>query len=113
MCGVIGFGGILIALASRSLEPAAVAAPFLAVIMLSITDGWWRPAQVAAAEVSSPRVIEGDQLSFTIDVRVTEPVPWVEVEVQFPAMLDPIGPARFVAAIDELETDLNTIFNES
>lgn len=104
MCGVIGFGGVLLALTARSLEPAAVAAPFLAVIMLSVADGWWRPAQVTAAEVSTPRVIEGDQLAFTIDVTVAEPVPWVEIEVQFPAMLEPIGPARFVAAIDRAQS---------
>lgn len=100
VCGALGFGGVLVSLIFRTLEPMAVAAPFLAVILLSLADGWWRPAAAEYPTLSAPRVVEGDQLAFTIDVRTSEPVPWVELEVQFPATLAPIGSARFIAAID-------------
>jgi uncharacterized protein (DUF58 family) len=59
--------------------------------------------------VSTQRVIEGDSLSFTLDVEGDEPVPWVELEIQFPAMLTPTGPSRFVFTLDGGETRTFTI----
>ncbi|MEL7156365.1 MAG: DUF58 domain-containing protein, partial [Actinomycetota bacterium] len=100
VCGAIGLTGILAALVLRRLEPAAISFPFLAVIVLSLADGWWPSAVAEAPTVSAPRVVEGDQLAFTIDVRTTQRVSWVELEVQFPATLVPIGSARFVTALD-------------
>ncbi len=100
VAGAAGFGGLFLALLLRSLEPAAAAVPFLGLIMLSVADGWWRPVEAAEPAVSQPRVVEGDTFTFTIELRSAEPVPWVELEIQFPAMLEPLGPSRFVVAVD-------------
>lgn len=100
ICTLVGFGSLLAGLGARLIEPIAIGVPFLALLLLSVGDGWWKTAEAESPSVSASRVIEGDELSFSIDVRTTQPVSWVELEVQFPATLTPTGPARFVAAID-------------
>ena len=84
---------------AKALEPAALGAPFLAVLLLSLIDGWWQPVNLNSPTVSRPRVIEGDQLSFSLELESERPIPWVELEVQFPATLTPTGPSRFVTAL--------------
>ena len=58
LCGAIGFGSLIASLAIGALEPAALGAPFLVVLLLSLYDGWWQPVRAEMASVSSPRVIE-------------------------------------------------------
>ncbi|MCP4222152.1 MAG: DUF58 domain-containing protein [Actinomycetia bacterium] len=99
-CATIGFGTAAISLLARSLEPFALGAPFLGVLLLSAIDGWWQVVDVGSPSVSSPRVIEGDELAFSMTLSAVRPVPWVELEVQFPATLDPTGPARFVVSLE-------------
>jgi len=99
LCGVIGFGSIVLSLWTRTLEPAAIGAPFLIALLLSVLDGWWRPVAAEAATVSAGRVVEGDELTFDIDLVAQRPVSWVELEVQLPATLEPTGPARFVTSL--------------
>ena len=101
LCAVVGFGSVVLSLWTRALEPAALGAPFLMVLLVSVIDGWWRPVAADAAAVSAPRVIEGDELTFRIDLVPRQPVPWVELELQFPATLEPLGPARFVTSLNE------------
>lgn len=96
ICLFLGLGGVSLALFSRAIEPVAVTAPFLAALALSMFDGWWPPARVENPAVSAPRVVEGDRLDFTVDI-VTDQPTWTEIEVQFPAMLVPESPARFVS----------------
>lgn len=100
LCGAVGIGGLVLTLATGSLEGAALGAPFLIVLLLSLLDGWWQPVRAEAPTVSASRVIEGDELVFAIELDADRPVPWVELELQFPATLEPTGPARFVAALD-------------
>ena len=98
-CASLGFGGAAVSLVAKALEPAALGAPFLAVLLLSLIDGWWQPVNLNSPTVSPPRVIEGDQLSFSLELESERPIPWVELEVQFPATLTPNGPSRFVTAL--------------
>ena len=100
VCFIVGFGFLLTGLALRQLEPVAIGTPFVGMILLSLADGWWKPAVAESPMLSAGRVVEGDELTFEINVRATEPVPWLELEVQFPAILTPLGPTRFVAAVD-------------
>jgi uncharacterized protein (DUF58 family) len=99
-CALIGFTTAGATLMARAMEPAALGAPFLGVLLLSLIDGWWRPVEVATPTVSSPRVVEGDELTFNIQLTTSQPIPWVELEIQFPATLEPIGPTRFVTPLD-------------
>lgn len=99
LCGLIGLGGIALTLISRRLEPVALGSPFLVTLLLSVVDGWWRPVGVDAPRLSAARVIEGDELALELDLVSSGPVPWVELEVQLPANLEPTGPARFVTAL--------------
>ncbi len=99
LCGLIGLGGIALTLISRRLEPVALGSPFLVTLLLSLVDGWWRPVAVDAVRLSAARVIEGDELELTLDLASGGPVPWVELEVQLPANLEPTGPARFVTGL--------------
>ena len=99
-CATIGFGAATLSLLARSLDPFALGAPFLGVLLLSLVDGWWREVEIGAPTVSSPRVIEGDELSFSIELDCDRPHPWVELEIQFPAILAPTGPTRFVIALE-------------
>lgn len=94
----------MLSLATRALEPAAVGAPFLAVLLLSVVDGWWQPVSLEAPHMSAARVIEGDLLRFDVDLVTTRPVAWVELEIQFPPTLFPIGPARFVTRLRDRQT---------
>ena len=118
---MVGFGSIVLSLWTRTVEPAALGAPFMMVLLVSVLDGWWRPVTAHAASVSAPRVIEGDELTVSIDLAPgragdwTEgdrtagqrmevhrrEVPWVELELQLPATLHPTGPARFVTSLDK------------
>ncbi|MDH3296571.1 MAG: DUF58 domain-containing protein [Acidimicrobiia bacterium] len=98
LCAIIGFGGLLLALATRSLEPAALAAPFVGALAFSVAEGWWSEVRVAEARLSAERVVEGDTLSFSLDIQ-TDQRTEVDVEIQFPPSLLPIGPARFVAPL--------------
>jgi uncharacterized protein (DUF58 family) len=100
LCGSLGFGGLAFALLFRSLEPAAIGAPFMAVVLLSLVDGWWVPVSARSATMSSPRVVEGDQVEFEITLGSDRPVRWVELEIQFPPTLAPAGSARFVTQVD-------------
>lgn len=95
-----GLGSAVATLLTRALEPAALGAPFLVLLGLSLADGWWPSVRVGRPTVSAPRVIEGDELYFTFELLTERTVAWVELEVQFPATLTPTGPARFVATID-------------
>ncbi len=104
LCGFLGLGGLVLALVTRALEPAAVGAPFLAALLLSMIDGWWQPVGVEAPRLSATRVIEGDLLHFELDLVTERPVPWVELEIQFPATLAPTGPARFVTRLASRES---------
>ena len=98
-CFLIGWGGIGIALLTRSLGSAALTAPFFAAIAVSLADGWWPDARVEGPSVSTQRLVEGDVLEFAIDVVTGRPT-WVELELQFPASLLPLGPARLVTVAD-------------
>lgn len=97
---LLGIGGLAMSLSTRTLEAAAIGAPFLVALALSVVDGWWPVVQAEAATVSSPRVIEGDSLEFGIDLVSHRAVAWVELEIQMPATLSPTGPTRFVARLD-------------
>ena len=99
LCGLLGLGGIALTLITRRLEPVALGSPFLVTLLLSLVDGWWRPVGVEAPRISAARVIEGDELRLELDLVAEGPVPWVELEVQFPANLEPTGPARFVTRL--------------
>jgi len=99
ICFFVGWGGLAVALLYRSLEPAALAAPFLGALAFSLADGWWPEAAVEEPWVSSPRLVEGDTVSFGLDL-VTARSTWAELEVQLPAALIPLGPTRMVNMVD-------------
>lgn len=87
-----------ISLMARSAELAALTAPFIGVLVVSVVEGWWPEAEAGAAELSSNRVVEGDVLDFSIQVKSHRPT-WVELELQFPAALVPLTPTRFVTIV--------------
>lgn len=92
-----------ISLLSRSIEPAALASPFLAALAFSLADGWWPETRAEHPQVSSPRVVEGDSLEFTIDLVADRPT-WTELELQFPPSLLPMGPARLVTMAHDVQS---------
>lgn len=99
-CLITGFGLLIIAVGSQSFAPLALGLPFLWMVVLSIVEGWWPAAGVSGVRLSSGQVIEGDELEFLVEVSAAKPVPWVEVEVQLPGGLTPVGPTRFVQPLD-------------
>ncbi|MEM9565677.1 MAG: DUF58 domain-containing protein [Actinomycetota bacterium] len=103
ICLFVGWGGAAMTLISRSVEPLALTSPFLAALALSLVDGWWPEVTVDRATVSSPRVVEGDDLRFTLDVSSDRPT-WTEVEIQLPASLLALSPLRFVSMAGERRT---------
>lgn len=94
--GVVG----LVSTISGAAGWIVVAAPFLLVIAVSVADGWWPTATVLDPELSTVRAIEGDQVMFTFTVATSRRVSLASVEVQLAAILEPIGPTRFVGSID-------------
>ena len=103
ICLFVGWGGAAMALVSRTIEPLALTSPFLAALALSLVEGWWPEATVDRPTVSSPRVVEGDRLRFTIDLSAPRPT-WTELEIQFPASMVPVGPTRFVTRAGRRQT---------
>lgn len=97
---MVGVGGLGLSLVIGSLEVAAIGAPFVMVLLASVVDGWWRPVTLGPVSVSAERIIEGDDVEFGFELVAERPRPYVEVEVQLPAILDPVGPSRFVVAVD-------------
>lgn len=100
ICFFVGWGGLAIALISRSIEPAALGAPFLAVLAYSLGDGWWPTAAAENPYVSSPRVVEGDVLEFGIEL-VAARRTWTELEIQLPPSLVPLGSTRLVTMVKD------------
>ncbi len=98
LCFFVGWGGMVVATFSKSLAPAALCAPFLAALAVSVADGWWPDARAEGATVSSPRVVEGDTMEFSIEL-VSERSVWAELEVQFPATLVPATSTRLVTVV--------------
>jgi uncharacterized protein (DUF58 family) len=98
-CLGLSFATVLGALTVREVELAAAGAPFLVLLLLSVMEGWWIPVRVEQVVMSALRVIEGDDVELTLDLAADHPVPWVEVELQLPAMLVPLGPTRHVFAL--------------
>lgn len=108
ICVFVGFGGAVMALMARSIDPLALTAVFLAALALSLADGWWAQVEVTRPQVSASRVVEGDVLEFTVELRPHGAGPddgppgrpiWTELELQFPASLVPLTPTRFVAIL--------------
>ncbi len=96
LCTSIGVASVLIAIAAKNLGPLAFGAPFLWVLVLSITEGWWPMVSVPEVELSTPRTIEGDEIELRVRVESAKSAPWVELEVQLPAALEPRGSLRLV-----------------
>jgi uncharacterized protein (DUF58 family) len=103
ICLFVGWGGAAMALLARSIDPLALTSPFLAALALSLVDGWWPEVVADRPTVSSPRVVEGDSLEFTIDLSAGRST-WVELELQFPASLVPTTPVRFVSIVEGRRT---------
>ena len=108
ICLFVGWGGAAMTLLTRSVDPLALTSPFLAALALSLVDGWWPSVRAENPAISSPRVVEGDELEFTIDL-VTDRPTWVELELQFAASLVPLTPTRFVALVRGRQTRSVTI----
>jgi len=83
---------------ARSAELAALTSPFIGALVVSLVEGWWPEAEAGAAELSSRRVVEGDIVEFSIQVKSHRPT-MVELELQFPAGLVPLTPTRFVTVV--------------
>lgn len=98
-CLLAGMGGLAVSLLTRSASPAALGAPFLTVLVLSWVDRWWPEATVVSVNASANRVVEGDQVDFDIGVKGRRTISSFELEVQFPANYELMGPARFVGAL--------------
>jgi uncharacterized protein (DUF58 family) len=103
LCFTIGIGGLLLALLTRSVEPAALASPFLGALAFSVAEGWWQQVTVGSAQLSADRVVEGDTLTFSLEISSDQRTV-VDVEIQFPPSLTPISPARFVATLHGART---------
>lgn len=84
---------------TKSLSPAALMSPFIGVLAFSLTEGWWPKASASAPEVSTPRVVEGDELDISLQLSSTSPT-WTDVEVQLPANLVPTTPTRLVTLLN-------------
>ncbi len=103
LCLVIGLGGLTLALLFRALEPAALTAPFIGALAFSLADGWWHEIRVISTKVSENRVVEGDILTFSVTIEADQ-LTEADIEIQFPPMLVPVSPARFVAAVSGRRT---------
>lgn len=98
LCALTGWGSVAIALIAHRLEMAALGAPFLFALAVSVADGWWAEVTVVDPAVSTPRTVEGDPVTLSFDVVATRPT-WVDVEVQLPATLEPTSPTRLVTMV--------------
>ncbi len=96
LCVILGLGGLSIALLTKSFATLGFAAPFLWAIVFSAVDGWWPVIDVPEVELSSPRLIEGDEVEFHVRMHAPQAVPWVEAELQLPAGLEGAGSLRWV-----------------
>ena len=100
LCVVLGVGGLLLALLTKSIEPLGFGAPFLWAIVFSVVDGWWPVVNVPEVELSSPRVIEGDDVQFHVRFNAPRAVPWLEAELQLPASLEGAESLRWVQPVE-------------
>ena len=92
----MGFGLLVFGLGNQSMPTVTMAVPFFVTIVLSLLDGWWVPIRVPRAELIQRTAIEGDHLVLEVELRPDRPVRWVELELQLPAMLEPLGPTRVI-----------------
>jgi uncharacterized protein (DUF58 family) len=97
-CFVAGWAGLAATLISGEIGPLALTSPFLGALAFSIADGWWPEVSAGNATVSSPRVIEGDELEVSIDLMAPR-TSFADVEVQFPPTLTPVTSSRMVSMI--------------
>lgn len=95
-CAVFGWAGVFFAMVSKEIEPLALSMPFIWAIVFSYVDGWWPQVTVTTVELSSERLIEGDELLLHVSLTASADISWLETEVQIPASLVATGPMRFV-----------------
>lgn len=98
-CAALGWAGVFFAMVSKEIEPLALSMPFIWAIVFSYVDGWWPQVSVSEIELSSARLIEGDELLLHVSLAAATDVPWLETEVQIPASLAATGPMRFVGTV--------------
>ncbi len=75
-------------------------APFIVVFALSAWSGWWHSLEVERVTLSRLRLIEGDELSILVDITCDRPLPIVELEMQYPAAMEPVTPIRVVQPLE-------------
>lgn len=99
LCFFVGWGGLAIAVLTKNLDPAAIGAPFLATLALSLIDGWWPVVTPVGVTANADRLVEGDELEFTFtfvaDGRTT-----TDIEVQLPGTFEATTTTRLVDVVD-------------
>jgi len=98
LCFSIGWGGLVVAVLTRNLDTAALGAPFLAALALSLADGWWPTVTLTAARANANRVVEGDEVEFTLTFQSSRPA-LADIEVQLPGTFEPVTSARSVQVV--------------
>lgn len=100
LCFLIGWGGLAVAVLTRNLDTAAIGAPFLAALALSLADGWWPVVTPISVAVSSNRVVEGDELEFTFTLKADRRT-HADIEVQLPGTFEATTQTRMVEIVDD------------
>ncbi len=98
LCFLIGWGGLSVAVLTRNLDTAAIGAPFLAALALSLADGWWPVVLPVSVGVSSNRVVEGDEVEFTFTFR-SEGRALADIEIQLPGTFEATTTTRMVDVV--------------
>ncbi len=100
LCFLIGWGGLSVAVLTRNLDMAAVGAPFLAALTLSLIDGWWPVVTPVSVAVSSSRVVEGDEVDFTFTFQAAQRAV-ADIEVQLPGTFEATTTTRMVDVVTD------------
>lgn len=96
--------GLAGAVVGRLPELAAVVAPFLALLLVSCGTHRWAEVTVVTRPERA-RAVEGDTIDLLVDVTVSRPVPWLDVELTLPEGFEAVdGSDRALITVPEAGT---------
>jgi uncharacterized protein (DUF58 family) len=90
---------LLASVVTRRPELAAAAAPLLALLVVGVAGHRWADVRVEVRPAQT-RVVEGDEFDLLVEVRASQAVPWLDLELVLPSSLrSRDGSSRAIVAL--------------
>jgi uncharacterized protein (DUF58 family) len=87
---VLGVAFLVAGLVLGRVEPVVLAAPFLVTVLLGLALAE-RPRLDARVSLDRERLLEGEEVTASIELQTTHPLAWVELDLELSPGVEPVG----------------------